>query len=406
MLLPIGDQPNPRGVPVVNLSLIALNVAIFAVITLPLSMQQVDPQTPGLIEYLRLVQGETGVDIRLLYQNLTAYDLFVFQYGFRPAEGSLTTLFTCMFLHGGWAHLLGNMLFLWIFGDNVEHRLGRLGYLAAYLATGVAATLAHALFRMDSMLPMLGASGAISGVLGFYFLWFPRNEVRLFMWLYFYIDVFLVPARWVLGFYLLVDNLLPFLFSGDAGGVAHSAHIGGFFAGVAGASLLVQWQEWGRVRPWFDAEDDDEGIVLEEAVDRRVIGSAELVRAAMSRGQYAQAVRMYMLSPFGERTFLTAPEIIALGDWLTEEQKPGDALVLFRQFLASHPGDPHAAAVHIRAGLILFYHMAHPTDAYQHLSLALQLDPPPQLAAQAIQALKEIEALQKFQVRRRRPSWP
>ena len=100
-------------------------------------------------------------------------------------------------------HLFGNMLFLWIYGDNVEYRLGRLAFLLWYLATGVAATLFFAVFALDSTVPLVGASGAISGVLGFYFLWFPRNTVRLFVFLFpFFMNVVAVPARIVLGVYL------------------------------------------------------------------------------------------------------------------------------------------------------------------------------------------------------------
>ena len=105
-----------------------------------------------------------------------------------------------MFLHAGFLHLFGNMLFLWIYGDNVEHRLGHVPYLFWYLATGVAATLFHMLGASGSQIPLVGASGAISGMLGFYFVWFPRNQVRL-LWLLppFVMQVFEVPARLVLG---------------------------------------------------------------------------------------------------------------------------------------------------------------------------------------------------------------
>ncbi len=134
------------------------------------------------------------------------------------------------------------MLFLWIFGDNVEHRRGKLGYLLTYQGTGMAATLFFSLFAPDSRVPMLGASGAISGILGCYFWWFPANQVRVFIFLFpFFMDVVQVPARFVLGIYLLVDNLLPFLLKvGAATGVAHGAHIGGFLAGLALAVALGQ----------------------------------------------------------------------------------------------------------------------------------------------------------------------
>ena len=119
-------------------------------------------------------------------------------------------LLSCMFLHGSLMHLFGNMLFLWIYGDNVERRLGSFAFLLWYLLTGVAATLAHALVFSSSEVPLVGASGAISGVLGFYFVWFPRNVVRMLAFLPpFLMQVFEIPARYVLGMYLVLDNLCP-----------------------------------------------------------------------------------------------------------------------------------------------------------------------------------------------------
>src|SRR5262249_26997435 len=162
-------------------------------------------------------------------------------------------MLTCMFLHAGFLHLFGNMLFLWIYGDNVEHRLGSVRYLCWYLGTGIAATLFHMLGAPGSQLPLVGASGAIPGILGFYFVWFPRTRVRL-LWLLppFVMQVFEVPARIVLGIYLVLDNLLPYLIvSGDAG-VAHGAHIGGFLAGLAAAWVMGRRQVGVRAEDFAD----------------------------------------------------------------------------------------------------------------------------------------------------------
>jgi membrane associated rhomboid family serine protease len=235
MLLPIGDTPNPRMTPYIRNLLIIANIAVFLLVTLPLSFSRPDLTDPMLMEYLRVVGARGRIPVDLIMEHVSAYDLFVFRWGFRPSEFSIPTLFTSMFLHGSWLHLLGNMLFLWIFGDNVEARLGRIGFLLTYLATGVAATLFFTIFVPGSEVPLIGASGAISGVLGCYFLWFPRNQVRTFIFLFpFLITTILIPARLVLGFYLVVDNLLPFLVDvGGGGGVAHGAHIGGFLAGLA-----------------------------------------------------------------------------------------------------------------------------------------------------------------------------
>jgi rhomboid family protein len=233
MFLPIGDRPNPPSRPYVTIALIALNVTVYVLITLPLNRLRPDFNDPLLLEYVRSMASYA--DLNLLLQNITAYDLVVFKYGFRPASPSPVSLLTSLFLHGNLAHLAGNMLFLWIFGDNVEHRLGRIGFLFTYLAGGVLASLFFALFVPGSSIPLVGASGAISAILGCYFIWFPHNQVKVFIFLFpILMTTVMIPAKVVLGFYLLVDNLLPFLLTtGQGAGVAHGAHIGGFIAGLA-----------------------------------------------------------------------------------------------------------------------------------------------------------------------------
>lgn len=240
MLLPIGDYPNPHGRHWMTLALIAANVAVYVLVTLPLTAQPVHPADPRVAEYLLALRRHLppGIGPSEVLRSLTEYDLFVFEWGFRPAAMSLTDLFASMFLHGGLMHLVGNMLYLWIYGNNVEDRLGPVGFLAAYLATGIAATAFQTLFNPASPIPMIGASGAISGVLGFYLWWFPHHYVKLFVFLFpFYVGTTLLPAGIVLWAYLVFDNLVPLLFA-PAGGVAHGAHIGGFIAGFAAAVAL------------------------------------------------------------------------------------------------------------------------------------------------------------------------
>ncbi len=250
MILPIGDTPNPRFTPWVNYGLIAANVCVFALLY-PATSVAVGADDPRLLEYLQALAAERGLDahqLRALASQVTAYDLVVFEHGWRPAAPEALDLLTSMFLHGGLAHLAGNMLFLWIYGDNVEHRLGRARYLLAYLVVGVIGGLGDGLLRPDSGIPTVGASGAISGVLGAYFVWFPHNRVKVFVFLFpFIVDVFLIPARWVLGAYLVLDNLLPLLLTGGAGGVSFGAHLGGFAGGVG---VALAWSRLaGRPRP-------------------------------------------------------------------------------------------------------------------------------------------------------------
>jgi len=155
-------------------------------------------------------------------------------WGYTPSVGAPLTLFSCMFLHANLMHLGGNMLYLWIFGDNIEARLGPLGYLVAYLATGVVATLAFAWPNADSTHPLVGASGAISGVQGLYFIACPKHRVKMFFWFYMYVNRFLVNARLVMLFWFIMNDVLG-LFAAAAhegGGVAHLAHLGGFASGL------------------------------------------------------------------------------------------------------------------------------------------------------------------------------
>jgi membrane associated rhomboid family serine protease len=149
-----------------------------------------------------------------------------------------STLVTSMFLHGGWAHLGGNMLFLWIFGDNIEHRIGHVRFLVFYLVCGLAAGIAHIVFNAGSAIPTVGASGAISGVLGGYLVLFPRNRVYVMT----YGGVAAVPAVLMLGLWILLQFVNGFgsvASTPETGGVAYLAHIGGFAAGAVLAPLFA-----------------------------------------------------------------------------------------------------------------------------------------------------------------------
>ena len=151
------------------------------------------------------------------------------------------TLVTSMFLHGGWLHLLGNMLYLWIFGDNIEDRLGRVRFVLFYLLCGVVAALGQGIADPRSEVPMIGASGAISGVLGAYIVLYPKAKVLVLVPLVVFITTLRVPALVVLGLWF-AGQLLSSLVGapGSGGGVAFAAHVGGFVAGVALIRLFVR----------------------------------------------------------------------------------------------------------------------------------------------------------------------
>jgi membrane associated rhomboid family serine protease len=388
MFLPLSDAPNPQRVPWMNYFLIAMNVAVFVLFTLPLGVAPVDPRDPRLADYIAAVRSSIppNVPLQAVLQDMTSYDLFVFAHGFRPGAPHATDLLTSMFLHGGFMHLFGNMLFLWIYGDNVEYRLGRVRYLIAYLATGAAATLFYALLDPDSMLPLVGASGAISGVLGFYFLWFPRNVVRVFVFLFpIFLRVVEFPARLVLGVYLVIDNLLPMLFTAgqSGGGVAHGAHIGGFVAGLAWA--------------WSADRSAASSTPYEYADAARHAVAPSVVQAALDRGDMEGAARAYFATPNPEA--LAPSSCLALANWLAENGHTDAALVVYRRFLRVHSGDAGTAQAHLGAGLMEL-RRGQLAPAYQHLQAVLDQHPSAAMRAAAVDALQEIAELQKYPMRR------
>jgi membrane associated rhomboid family serine protease len=231
-MLPIGDQDEPGGLPVVNIAIIAINILVFVLLQLPS-----DAFTMGFSTIPKEIT--TGVDligpVPITLPDGTI-DTIVEAAGPSPIW---LTLFTSMFMHGGWAHLGGNMLFLFIFGDNVERRLGSLLYLAFYLVCGVIASAAQIATDASSVIPSLGASWAISGVLAAYLVYFPQNRVRVLVGFRFVTEV---PALMMIGLWALLQFASGIgsiaVTDQTSGGVAYFAHIGGFIAGLVLAFLL------------------------------------------------------------------------------------------------------------------------------------------------------------------------
>ena len=166
-------------------------------------------------------------------------EAFFMQYGAIPANithmQDLYTLLTSMFLHGGWAHLIGNMLFLFVFGDNIEDAMGHVSYLLFYLLCGIAAGLTQIVLSPTSTIPLIGASGAISGVMGAYIVLFPHGKVRALVFLGILARSVLVPAWVMIGLWFvlqLVSGIMALGVAADIGGVAFWAHVGGFVAGA------------------------------------------------------------------------------------------------------------------------------------------------------------------------------
>ena len=202
-MIPLRDSQPRYSKPVVTVSLIAVNMLIF------------------------------------LYQlSLDSFSLnqLIASFGLIPSRLHPEALVTSMFLHGGWLHVIGNMWFLWIYGDNVEDALGHAKYLLFYLLCGVAAGLVHVVFNADSRMPTIGASGAIAGVMGAYVVKFPRSRIVTLVPVFFFLTTFEIPASVILVYWFVVQFFSGFWTIGSSqlshGGVAWFAHVGGFLAGI------------------------------------------------------------------------------------------------------------------------------------------------------------------------------
>ncbi|MGH9319736.1 MAG: rhomboid family intramembrane serine protease [Vicinamibacteria bacterium] len=217
-MIPIGDdRESGGGTPLVTWALVALNVlAFFFQLAQPSGALESFIQSWGVVPREYAAARDLPPTIPLPFW---------------------TTLFTSMFLHGGFLHLGGNMLYLWIFGDNIERRIGSARFFAFYLLCGLAAGIGHILFSLSSDVPTIGASGAISGVLGGYLVLFPRNRVRVLT----RGGVAAVPAMVVLGIWILIQvvSQMSAGLASSGGGVAYMAHIAGFVAGIATIKLFA-----------------------------------------------------------------------------------------------------------------------------------------------------------------------
>lgn len=219
LMFPVSDVIPSRTTPYVTVSLMALNGLAF--------LYQLQLDSPG---------------VQLLWQ----------LFGLVPAYFSWTTLLTSMFLHVGWLHVLGNMLYLWIFGDNVEDSLGHAGFLLFYICCGAAAALGQVAIYPASMIPMIGASGAIAGVMGAYFLMYPHSRILTVVFLVVFLDMVEIPAIFFLAFWFVKE-----LFNGVgslgtqsmSGGVAFWAHIAGFATGGL-VGVIWRLRHGGRRTHW------------------------------------------------------------------------------------------------------------------------------------------------------------
>jgi membrane associated rhomboid family serine protease len=219
-MFPVSDVIPSKTPPYVTVSLIVLNAVVFL--------------------YQLLLDSR---EVQLVWQ----------LFGLVPAYFSWTTVLTSMFLHEGWLHLLGNMLYLWIFGDNVEDSLGHAGFLIFYIGCGAVASLGQVALTPDSTIPMIGASGAIAGVMGAYFVIYPHSRVLTIVFLVFFLDMIEIPAIFFLGIWFvkeLFNSVGSLGTRAMTGGVAVFAHVSGF---AAGAMVGFLWRlRHSSLRPYWD----------------------------------------------------------------------------------------------------------------------------------------------------------
>jgi membrane associated rhomboid family serine protease len=222
-MIPLRDIIPSRTTPVVTVAIITLNVLVF------------------------LFELSLGRSV----------DAFTLYFGLVPAAFSWVAVFTSMFVHGGFLHIAGNMLYLWIFGDNVEDRMGHGRFLVFYLLCGIAAALAQTITAPDSIVPMVGASGAIAGVMGAYFVLYPKSRIVTLIPIFFFFQIVEVPAIFFLGVWFVmqflsgVGSIVTSAGGASGGGVAVWAHVAGFVAGLSGV-VIFRRPERQRVEWWHD----------------------------------------------------------------------------------------------------------------------------------------------------------
>jgi membrane associated rhomboid family serine protease len=223
MVMPLrDDDTDRRTVPVVTYALIAVNILVW-LIELGLGEKFINGYSTVPFE---ITHNRDLVGIQTIHAGGQSIPIHLYP---GPTPIYLTLLFS-MFMHASWLHIGGNMLYLWIFGDNIEDRIGSVKFLVFYVLCGLAASAADIMFKTDSMIPSLGASGAIAGVLGAYLVLFPKRQVKVLMAR----QVVNMPAFVVLGLWILLQVFSQIsIVGGQTGGVAYMAHIGGFVAGVA-----------------------------------------------------------------------------------------------------------------------------------------------------------------------------
>jgi hypothetical protein len=377
MFLPIRTNIWPRRTPYANYTLIALNVFIFIL------------SYGGPYEY-----SFGGAPLgRLPIRPWAVHWLLL------PAVWQVHQFLTYAFLHGGWEHILGNMFFLYLFGNNINDKMGNLWYVVFYLAGAVASGVGHTLMNLDSLSPTLGASGAVAAVTGAYLVLYPQTLITVLYW-FFFIGTVEVPALYFIGFKMIfIDNVIARL----SNSVAYDAHLAGYAYGIlitlgllatrlVGTSQFDLWamiKRWNRRREYRGAVaegyDPYVGAGGRKRVDaREVLSPAEQQRLArvdqlrhqigdyIAQRNIAAAADQYLeLMRLGPEQVLPRQSLLDIANQLAGDRRPAEAARTYEQFLTHYGTSEHAEQVELMLGILYARYLNDPPRAIEHLRKAV-----------------------------------
>jgi membrane associated rhomboid family serine protease len=375
MFLPIRTNIYPRRTPYANYALIAINVVVFLL------------SYGGPYRYI--IDGQP---LSLPIKPWAADWLLL------PAVWQAHQFLTYAFLHGGFEHILGNMFFLYLFGNNINDKLGNVWYTVFYLLGAVASGVGHALVNLNSLSPTLGASGAVAAVTGAYLVLYPQTLITVLYW-FFFIGTVEIPALFFIGFkMIIIDNVIARL----SNSVAYDAHLAGYAYGIlitlgllatrlVGTSQFDLWamlKRWNRRRRYHDAVaegyDPFAGAGGRKRVDAREVVSpaeqqrrAEVDRIRHQIGDYlgqrnvAAAADLYLqLMQVGPEQVLPRQALLDIANQLAGDRRPAEAASAYEQFLKYYGGYEHAEQVELMAGILYSRYLHDPVRAIDHLRKA------------------------------------
>ncbi|MBI4712034.1 MAG: rhomboid family intramembrane serine protease [Planctomycetes bacterium] len=354
MFIPIGDENPAQRIPLTNYLIIALN---------------------GLVFLLINFRSDFGEIVR--------------QYGFTARNHEFITLFTSMFMHGDIFHIAGNMLYLWIFGDNVEDTLGVQLYIPFYLLAGLAASGLCYAMASESGVPAIGASGAIAGALGFYLVLFPWHRVKFFYWWWYRAGTLYLEAVWAIGFWFLMQLFFGWLTAGNSGmgGVAYWAHIGGFLFGFA-AGIAWRLKDSRLFRGIIGAKLES---AAPSAIRRVQDPNAELAALdnAGDENRFLVAFRRYNQLYGGAR--IDPQYHLDAADMLLQKDAYQEAVKIYSIFLLTFPNHPRVADVKYLVGTLYSQKLNQPKKGASFLRQAIASGLPADVADQTKQAVSQAE---------------